>query len=346
MMSAMKKGILACAIFAAASAASAEDLGIYERILSASGSYDSTVSAFEAALAGSGLKLHASRVMYVPNGVQKSKIYILTSDAYMQAAAGEAPETISGQVMRVNIYEFGPGKKVFINMTNPVAHAHVFYGRGKNAAKMVAEAGKVADEIRAVAAKVPGTAERVQLEPKRDVDALVNFNGDGPAKMMAGFAKFEGNQNPIVEDMKPADFQKVLAAVKANLKKTTDKGPDDSSGWEIVTEIPVRPDAVYLGINNKYTEDRTTSINSDFRSEGKSDDAPLPGVDHTAAMPLEVLVVNKGDTVEVLQYGEMWRMQLYYWDSGYAAFAKYAFIPAIIEGAIEEAVKGGDEFKI
>ncbi|MBT3590145.1 MAG: hypothetical protein HOK52_03650 [Candidatus Marinimicrobia bacterium] len=30
-----------------------------------------------------------------------------------------------------------------------------------------------------------------------------------------------------------------------------------------------------IGISNDYTESQTTSINSDFRSNGKSDDAPF-----------------------------------------------------------------------
>jgi len=52
-------------------------------------------------------------------------------------------------------------------------------------------------------------------------------------------------------------------------------------------------------------------------------------------MPLAVLVINDGKNVKVVQYGEMWRMQLYFWDSGYMAFAKNTLIPNIIFSSID-----------
>ncbi|MDH5511740.1 MAG: hypothetical protein OEY27_00855, partial [Gammaproteobacteria bacterium] len=87
-----------------------------------------------------------------------------------------------------------------------------------------------------------------------------------------------------------------------------------------------------------YTENKCIRINSDFRSDGKSDDAPYPGVDHSPALPLEVLVINDGKATKVVQYGEMWRMQLYFWDSGYMAFAKNTLIPSIIFSSIDSAL--------
>jgi len=68
---------------------------------------------------------------------------------------------------------------------------------------------------------------------------------------------------------------------------------------------------------------------------GQMDDAPLPGVDHTPALPLQVLVVNDGKQVQVAQNGPMWRMQLYFGDSGYGAFAKNAGMPGTLVDFIE-----------
>jgi hypothetical protein len=82
-------------------------------------------------------------------------------------------------------------------------------------------------------------------------------------------------------------------------------------------------------------------INSRFRSEGKSDLSPYPGVDHVAALPTEVLVVKDGDATTVLHYGQMWRMQLYFWDSGYRAFTANVGVPSAIFGSIEDAVISG-----
>jgi len=97
-------------------------------------------------------------------------------------------------------------------------------------------------------------------------------------------------------------------------------------------------DAVYIGITNPYIEDRMVQINSRFRSDDKSDLSPYPGVDHVAALPAEVLILKDGDQTLVLHYGQMWRMQLYFWDSGYRAFTANVGVPSAIGNSIEDTI--------
>jgi hypothetical protein len=155
--------------------------------------------------------------------------------------------------------------------------------------------------------------------------------------MMAKWRNWSESQN-LVFDAKPDNFAETVARVEAALKSSKDKGASDSSGWRLVSKIPVGGNAVYFGITNDYTENKAININSDFRSDGKAKDAPYPGVDHAAALPLEVLVVNDGKETRVLQYGQMWRMQLYFWDSGYMAFAKNTLIPNTIFSSIDKTL--------
>lgn len=317
-------------------AQAAEEIGIFERINEASGNFADSAAALETALKESGLTLLASRDLTYEDKQQQARVFVLTSPTYMQAAAGEAPNTISAQILRVGIYEYGAGKKVHINMANPVAHAMVFYTDSKNYKNLVAAAGQVAQTIRDAAAKVPGASVRVQLEPKRTEKAYRSFNGDGPAKMMAKFRNWEESQLEQIT-AKAGDFAATVEKVDSILKASQDKGTGDSSGWSLVTRVDT-PNAVYFGISNKYTENKCIRINSDFRSDGKAKDAPYPGVDHAAALPLEVLVFNDGKDTKVIQYGEMWRMQLYFWDSGYLAFAKNTLIPEIIVSSIEKTL--------
>jgi len=315
----------------------AEEYGIFERILEASGSFTDTTAALEKALAESKLTLQAKRDLTYTDKVQQARVYILTSPAYMEAAKDETPDTISAQVLRIGVYEFGEGKKVHINMGNPSAHAMVFYAGSKNYDKLLAAAKATAQEIKDVAAKVPGKQVSVQLEPIRAEKTLNKFNGDGPAKMMAKFRNWKESQNEVFKD-KAEKFDAVVARVENTLRASQDKGVEDSSGWRLISKIPVGSNAVYFGITNDYTENKCIRINSDFRSEGKSKDAPYPGVDHAPAMPMEVLVINDGKEVKVVQYGEMWRMQLYFWDSGYMAFAKNTLIPSIIFSSIDQTL--------
>jgi hypothetical protein len=49
--------------------------------------------------------------------------------------------------------------------------------------------------------------------------------------------------------------------------------------------------------------------------------------------------VREAGKTRVFQYGQMWRMQLYFWDSGYRAFTANVNVPSKIFNSIEEAVK-------
>ena len=113
---------------------------------------------------------------------------------------------------------------------------------------------------------------------------------------------------------------------------------DESEGWEQIALVRVRDDAVYIGVTNPYIEDKMIRINSRYRKEGKSELSPYPGVDHVAALPTEILIVKDGDETRVLHYGQMWRMQLYFWDSGYRAFTANVGVPSTIASSIEETV--------
>jgi len=310
-------------------------LGIFERISEASGSFDETAAALEVALQQSRLRLHARTDLMLGDKVQRGRVYVLTSPDYQAAAAGEAPNTISAQILRLGVYEYGAGRKIQIDMTNPVAHAMVFYAGSKNYDRLIAAANAAAQELRDVAAKVPGTAVSVQLSPMRTEATLKEFDGDGAARIMAHWRNWSESQRTIFTD-KPENFAAAVGRIERALRSAADKGHDDPSGWRLVTEIPVGPNAVYFGITNAYTENKCVRIDSDFRSDGKADDAPLPGVDHGPALPLEVVVYNDGQQTRAVQYGQMWRMQLYFWDAGYVAFAKNAGVPDTLVNSIDE----------
>jgi hypothetical protein len=112
----------------------------------------------------------------------------------------------------------------------------------------------------------------------------------------------------------------------------------ETEGWEIVSNIRLRDDVVHIGLSNPYIEDKMIGINSRFRKDGKSDLSPYPGVDHVAALPTEVLIVKEDGQTLVLHYGQMWRMQLYFWDSGYRAFTANMGVPGNIVESIEETI--------
>ena len=326
--------MIAALISAPLSFAADEKIGIFEAIHVSTVSFDETTAAVEAAFATSGLVLHATHDVRVPEDKHLARVYVLTSPAYADAAKDESARTISAQILRLAVYTSGDEQQTYINMANPVAHAMVFYANSTNYDALLTAVRGVSDEIRQLVAAVPGEAVAEQQEPVRKEKHYNKFKGDGPARMMAKFRTFEKSQLLITEDS-VENFDTVVGNVKMALANSTVSGIDDSTGWEQVAAIKLRDDAVYIGVTNPYIEDKMVRINSRFRSEGKSDGSPYPGVDHVAALPTDILVIKEGGQTLVLHYGQMWRMQLYFWDSGYRAFTANVGVPSAIANSIE-----------
>ena len=330
---------IAALVSAPLSFAAAEDLGIFELVRASNVSFDETTAALDAALATSELQLHATHDVRVPDSMHKARVYVLTSPAYTDAARNESPRTVSAQVLRLAVYTSGDEQTTYVNMANPVAHAMVYYADSSNYDALVAAAGDAAVALRQLATAVPGDAASQQLEPTRSEKQYNKYNGDGPAKMMAKFRNFENSQLEILEDSAD-NFDAVVGKVKAALEASSVSDAEDTTGWETVAVIPLRDDAVYIGVTNPYIEDRMVRINSRFRKDGKSDKSPYPGVDHVSALPTDILVVKDASKTRVLHYGQMWRMQLYFWDSGYRAFTANVGVPSAIAKSIEATIAG------
>jgi uncharacterized protein (DUF302 family) len=316
-----------------------EELGIFEMLRASNVSFDETTAALETALGSSELKLQATHDVRVPGDLHKARVYVLTSPAYADAARDEGPNTISAQILRMAVYSSGEEQATYINMANPVAHAMVFYADSSDYDNLLAAARNAAGEMREVAASVPGEAVSQQQEPIRSEKHYNKYKGDGPARMMAKFRTFEKSQLEILEDSAD-NFDEVVAKVRATIDGSSVSDAEETTGWETVAVIRLRDDAVYIGVTNPYIEDRMVQINSRFRTDGKSEASPYPGVDHVSALPTDILVVKDGSKTRVLQYGQMWRMQLYFWDSGYRAFTANVGVPSAIANSIEDTVTG------
>jgi uncharacterized protein (DUF302 family) len=330
------------ALFTAPFSYAADDrIGIFETLYASDVSFEETVAALDAAFATSGLLLHASHEVRLPDDTHRARVYVLTSPAFADAAKNESPRTVSAQVLRVAVYTTGEKQKTFVNMANPVAHAMVFYANSGNYDALLTAAAAAAGEIRELVVAIPGSALSDQREPMRNEKHYNKFNGDGPARMMAKFRNFEKSQLEILDD-DAADVDAVVEKVRAAIAARPVSAADETTGWEEVAVIELRDDVTYVGVTNPYIEDRMVRINSRFRKDGKSDNSPYPGVDHVAALPTEILVVRDGSSTKVLHYGQMWRMQLYFWDSGYRAFTANVGVPRAIANSIEDTINATD----
>jgi ribosome-binding factor A len=315
----------------------ADKIGIFETIHESSVTFPEPTAAIEAAFEGSDLVLHGSHDVRIAESAHQAKVFIFTSPTYIEAQRSEPPRTISAQVLRIAVFTQGDEHKTVVNMGNPVAHAMVYYSQSPNYDTMIEAAQAAAGEIRALISAVPGEAVSVQTKPLRKEKHYNKYKGDGPARMMAKFRTWQKSQLLIEEDT-AENFDAVIDRVVARIEAGEIADETFPHGWEKITQIRVRDDAVFIGLTNPYIEDRMVQINSRFRSDDKTDLAPFPGVDHVAALPTDVLIVREADKTVVLHYGQMWRMQLYFWDSGYRAFTANMNVPSKIANSIEDAL--------
>jgi hypothetical protein len=214
----------------------------------------------------------------------------------------------------------------------------VFYAGSDNYDDLLLAADQVAQAIRNAVVAVPGEVLSLQHGPMRSENHYRKYKGDGPARMMTGFRTFQKSQGEL-GTATADEFDETVARVAGMLTAREVGDADDASGWKVLAQIPIGKDSVYFGLTNNYIEDNMIRINSRFRKEGKTESVAFPGVDHVTALPTEVLVVREGDETLVLHYGQMWRMQLYFWDSGYRAFTANMGVPGAIFGSIEDALE-------
>ena len=191
---------IAALLVAPFSFAADEKIGIFETIHASSLSFENTTIALDAALAMSGLVLHAAHDVRVPENKHQARVYVLTSPSYADAAKDESARTISAQILRIAVYTQGDEQKTYINMANPVAHAMVFYANSKNYDALLDAAGTAASALREIAAEVPGEAMSVPQGAMRKEKHYRKYKGDGPARMMTKFRTFEKSQLGIGED--------------------------------------------------------------------------------------------------------------------------------------------------
>jgi hypothetical protein len=125
----------------------------------------------------------------------------------------------------------------------------VFYANSSSYDALVAAARDVAGEIRKVVATLPGKALSEQRKPMRTEKHYRKYKGDGPARMMAKFRTFEKSQL-LIESAAADQFAATVEKVTTALAADTVSDASDTTGWETITKIPLRDDAVYIGLTN------------------------------------------------------------------------------------------------
>ena len=118
--------------------------------------------------------------------------------------------------------------------------------------------------------------------------------------------------------------------------------PDSNADltWKAISKIN-SPDnkAVLIGLTRPRTEGVSFHIAGSSRED---DNNKCPGIDHTAAYPIEVLVLEEDGKVNVYTQREMFRMDMYFWDAGMSAFMNHMSMPGILDESILKSLLGNE----
>ena len=110
-------------------------------------------------------------------------------------------------------------------------------------------------------------------------------------------------------------------------------------GWHLVYKIE-KPSIgfIEIGVTRNSTERHSIEIDSGARATSSY---KFPGIDHSPAYPVEILIYRSGNYTDVSILGEMWRMKYYFADAGMLAFMTHMGMPSSIQGSLKQMILYG-----
>jgi len=306
------------AVMLTATAGVAAEYGVYVKAVEkAAGSFDEVVSRTESALGEKGWQVISSYEVTVPDGCGfRAHTISLHNEAYARKLLARGTRAAFALPPRVVVYEDEGGTNVAF--MNPSSVNRTVLGDG------VAE-NLAADTAAEISAIIAGAAGGAKVD--RQIGQLRSKGKVSGPKMMGG-GDFDDRVAILFETAAAEGaLEEISRKVKAGIK-------GNKTGWELVYYLDCIPQGVTIfGVNRKSMEAKAYSIAGERR---RSKESPCPGIDHAAAFPVEIVVMQEGESVRVAILDGMYRMKVFFEDAGKWAFAKNMTMPGTIEKEIRE----------
>ncbi len=252
---------------------------------------------------------YVSNVIVATNGVY---------DKYM-ADNGNYPLGAFGLPLRVAVYST-PNQGVVVSMLNLPALARTFSGNS-----YVNYAVEVNNYLKGVIRDaVGGTPSDDQYGPMRSGRFPGGIGGGSFPGSVNQITNYSGSSNSNLLGV--ADL--VLKGIEHN-----------NGGWRLVYKIE-KPSIgfIELGVTRNSTEKHSIEIDSGSRATSSD---KFPGIDHSPAYPVEILIYRDGNYTDISILGEMWRMKYYFADAGMMAFMSHMGMPGSIQGSLKQMILYG-----
>jgi hypothetical protein len=298
------------------------EFGVYLRLVDAApGDFEAMVAAVGPAIDRAGWKLVASYDASCDCRF-RARVFVVHPPAYAAAVLALGSRAAFALPLRLAVFEDEPG--VHLAAVNPQSIART----------IVAETGfetppaeLVAALTRMVSSGFPGTPvleQFGQLRSKGRIEKTMGIVAGGPfATKIETVAAVRGKSPAEVADR-----------VSARAKSAAGRW-----GLRPVYRLDLpEQGVVLLGLTGAAMEARAFGIVG-AGGDAKRNGYACPGVDHAAAFPVELLIVQEGTEVKVLLIDEMFRMKLYFEDAGRMKFAANMQMPGSIEAELRDLLE-------
>ncbi len=309
--------------FLIAGSAFAASYGVFTKVaVNVPGSISSVSQKVESALNSHNWTVIGKFNTSLPAGDSyNSTVIVATNGVYDKYMAdnGNYPLGAFGLPLRVAVYTT-PNQGVVVSMLNLPALARTFSGNS-----YVNYAAGVSNHLKnAIRDAVGGTPSNTQYGPMR--------SGRFPGGIGGG--SFPGSVDQISNYSGSANSN--LRGVAGLLLKGIEH---NNGGWHLVYKIE-KPSIgfIELGITRSSTERHSIEIDSGARATSTD---KFPGIDHSPAYPIEILIYRDGNYTDVSILGEMWRMKYYFADAGIMAFMTHMGMPGSIQGSMKQMILYG-----
>jgi hypothetical protein len=277
------------------------------------------------------------------------KLVMFTSDDYIKMLTSFDNKYLVASFLKIGIYETDKGIEINIADIETINRI-VFNDMGDSEyANAITETHPYKTKIIDALHSLPyGDKVEDAMEPIRETDELRDADRD--MFMMVGpMTLFEDeDQFPVIyEEKEETDVARIeslkelmynnISTFKPNeedyeYRWTAD--PETDLQWQIIGEVH-SPDnkAIMFGLTCSRTESESFRIVGDETETNK-----CPGLNHLAAYPIEVLLMLNENGLVVHTAREMFRMDMYFWDAGMAAFMDHMGMPGMLDDSIYSAL--------
>lgn len=341
-----------------------EQHGIFMQVVkNIKGEYSEISTQIKNKISGSGFKILADHDISTPDRVRedgknicgyRGKLLVFTSEDYKKTLTSFGNKYLVGSFLRIGIHETNEGVQVII--ADPETINRIIFNdlNDDSYKKIVNQTLPYKTKIiNAVHSLNLGTNVKEAREPKRSTDDLREAARD--MFMMVGKMTFfeDEDQFPQIYSQKNDKGVEGLEQLKQKMYKSIEnfqpnkedkdyrwtKDPKEDLKWKIVGETySADKKAVLFGLTRNRTESVSFYIVGSETKENK-----CPGLDHLTAYPIEVLVMMEDDKIVVHTPRQMFRMDMYFWDAGMAAFMNHMQMPGMIDNSIHRALFGKDK---